>query len=358
MTSQRTSESGPRLRRRSVLAAALAGLAAPALVRPGLAQAPEVTLRMHHFLSPLSNGHARFLKPWADQVAARSGGRIRIDIFPSMQLGGAPPQLFDQARDGVVDLVWTLPGNTPGRFPGIETFELPFVAHKRAIVNSRAIAQFARLHLADEFREVHPVCIWAHDHGLIHASRAVRTMEDLKGLRLRFPTRLAGEALKALGVNAIGMPVPQVPEALTQRVIDGAVLPWEVVPAIRVQEMVRFHTEIPGSPTLYTASFVLAMNKARYENLPADLRGVIDALSGEVAASMAGEAWDSQAIAVEKMVRERGNAINVLDESEALRWRETTQVVRDQWVAQMQARGRDGPALLAAARSLIARYAA
>jgi TRAP-type C4-dicarboxylate transport system substrate-binding protein len=327
-------------------------------VRPGLAQAPEVTLRMHHFLSPLSNGHARFLKPWADQVAARSGGRIRIDIFPSMQLGGAPPQLFDQARDGVVDLVWTLPGNTPGRFPGIETFELPFVAHKRAIVNSRAIAQFAARHLADEFREVHPLCIWAHDHGLIHASRAVRTMEDLKGLRLRFPTRLAGEALKALGANAIGMPVPQVPEALTQRVIDGAVLPWEVVPAIRVQEMVRFHTEIPGSPTLYTASFVLAMNKARYENLPADLRGVIDALSGEVAAAMAGEAWDSQAIAVEKMVRERGNAINVLDESEALRWRETTQVVRDQWVAQMQARGRDGAALLAAARSLIARYAA
>jgi TRAP-type C4-dicarboxylate transport system substrate-binding protein len=358
MTTHRRSENGLRLNRRSVLTAALAGIAAPALVRPGLAQAPEVTLRMHHFLSPLSNGHARFLKPWADQVMARSAGRIRIDIFPSMQLGGAPPQLFDQARDGVVDLVWTLPGNTPGRFPGIETFELPFVAHKRAVVNSRAIAEFAGQHLAEEFREVHPVCIWAHDHGLIHASRAVRTMEDLRGLRLRFPTRLAGEALKALGAGAIGMPVPQVPEALTQRVIDGAVLPWEVVPAIKVQEMVRFHTEIPGSPTLYTASFVLAMNKARYESLPADLRGVIDALSGPVAATMAGEAWDSQAIAVEKMVRERGNAIHVLDDSEAARWREATQGVRDQWVAQMQSRGRDGAALLAAARSLIAKHSA
>ena len=148
MTTHRRSERGPRLNRRSVLTAALAGIAAPALVRPGLAQAPEVTLRMHHFLSPLSNGHARFLKPWADQVMARSAGRIRIDIFPSMQLGGAPPQLFDQARDGVVDLVWTLPGNTPGRFPGIETFELPFIAHKRDVVNSRAIAEFAGQHLS------------------------------------------------------------------------------------------------------------------------------------------------------------------------------------------------------------------
>ena len=79
-------------------------------------------------------------------------------------------------------------------------------------------------------------------------------MEDLKGLKLRLPTRLAGEALKALGATAIGMPIPQVPESLAQRVIDGCVVPWEVVPAIKLHELVKFHTEIPGSPTLYTAS--------------------------------------------------------------------------------------------------------
>ena len=68
------------------------------------------------------------------------------------------------------------------------------------------------------------------------------------------------------------MPVPQVPESLTQGVIDGAVVPWEVVPCIKVQEMVEVHTEIPGSPTLYIATFILAMNKPKYEGLPAELQ--------------------------------------------------------------------------------------
>ncbi len=114
-----------------------------------------------------------------------------------MQPGGAPPQLYDQARDGVADIVWTLPGNTPGRFPRIEAMELPFVAHASRVVNAKATQEFFSTIIPDEFREVHPICIWAHDGGHIHANRPVRRMEDLRGLRLRFPTRLAGEALRA-----------------------------------------------------------------------------------------------------------------------------------------------------------------
>ncbi|MDP3319778.1 MAG: C4-dicarboxylate ABC transporter, partial [Bosea sp. (in: a-proteobacteria)] len=184
--------------RRQLLTGAGAAVAAPLVLRATRANAQEVTLKMHHFLPPVAVGHARFLKPWADKVAAESNGRIKIDIFPSMQLGGTPPQLFDQARDGVADLVWTLPGYTPGRFTGLEAFELPFVANKRALVNSLALTDYAQQNLAAELKDVHPICLWTHDHGLIHANKQVRTMEDLKGLKLRFPTRLAGEALKAL----------------------------------------------------------------------------------------------------------------------------------------------------------------
>ncbi|MDJ1158520.1 TRAP transporter substrate-binding protein [Chelatococcus sp. SYSU_G07232] len=345
-----------RIARRQFLSLAGAAVAAPFVARTAFGQTPEVTLKMHHFLPAVSNGHAKFLAPWARKVAAESQGRIKIDIFPSMQLGGTPPQLFDQARDGVVDLVWTLPGNTPGRFPGIETFELPFVPAKRAIVNSQALQEFAEAHLKDEFREVKPICFWAHDHGLIHANKQVKTLDDLKGLKLRFPTRLAGEALKALGVNAIGMPIPQVPESLAQRVIDGCVVPWEVVPAIKVQELVKYHTEIPGSPTLYTSTFILAMNKAKYEGLPADLKTVIDANSGLVAAAMAGKVWDEQAVVVSEMVRKRGNVITVIAEEEAARWRQTTQPVVDTWLKQMKDKGLDGGKLLDAARASLAKY--
>lgn len=345
------------LPRRRFLSLAASAVAAPAVLRATRANAQEVTLKMHHFLPPVSNGHAKFLKPWSDKVAAESGGRIKIDIFPSMQLGGTPPQLYDQARDGVADLVWTLPGNTPGRFPGIEAFELPFTADKRAIVNSLAVQEYADANLKDEFKEVKPICFWAHDHGLIHANKPVKTMDDLKGLKLRFPTRLAGEALKALGANAIGMPIPQVPEALAQKVIDGAVVPWEVVPALKLQELVKNHTEIPGSPTLYTATFILAMNKAKYEALPADLKAVIDRNSGLAAAAMAGKVWDEQATIVSDMVRKKGNNITVLDQAEADKWRAATAPVIDGWVKTVTERGMNGGKLLEAARAALAKHA-
>ena len=342
--------------RRRFLALAGGAVAAPALLREGYAQAPQVTLRMHHFLPAVSNGHAKFLAPWAQKVGQESGGRIKVDIFPAMQLGGTPPQLFDQARDGVVDLVWTLPGNTPGRFPVSETFELPFVPHRKAVVNSRAFQEFADANMKDEFKEVHPICFWAHDHGLIHANKPVRTLEDLKGLKLRFPTRLAGEALRALGANAIGMPIPQVPESLAQRVIDGTVIPWEVVPSIKVHELVKNHTEIPGSPTLYTATFVLAMNKAKYDGLPADLKQVIDANSGLTAAVMAGQVWDEQAVAVFEMVKKRGNTIITLTEEETGRWRKATEPVMDNWIKTTRERGLDGQKLLDAARAALKKH--
>lgn len=342
--------------RRKFLSLTGTAIAAPAVLRVSAANAQEISLKMHHFLPPIANGPARFLKPWADRVTAESNGRIKIDIFPAMQLGGTPPQLFDQARDGVADFVWTLPGLTPGRFPSIEAFEVPFTANKRAVINSRALAEFAEANLKDEFREVKPICFWAHDHGLIHSTKKVATMDDLKGLKLRFPTRLAGEGLKALGANAIGMPVSQVPEAMAQRVIDGAVIPWEVVPALKMQELVKYHAEIPGSPTLYTATFILAMNKPKYDSLPADLKAVIDKNSGMPASVLAANVWDEQAKVVSDMVAKRGNTITVIDEAEAAKWRKATEPVAEAWIKGVKDKGIDGGKLLETAKALIAKY--
>lgn len=329
-------------------------VASPAIITSARAQA--VTLRMHHFLPPLSNAHSKLLAPWAKKVEADSQGRLKIDIFPSMQLGGTPPQLFDQARDGVADIVWTLPGNTPGRFPRTEVFELPFIASNRGIVNARAANEFTAKNLMEETKEVKLLAFWAHDAGLIHANKQVRTMEDLKGLKLRNPTRLAGEALKALGATSVGMPVPQVPESLAQKVIDGAVIPWEVVPAVKVHELTRFHTEIPGSPTLYTATFFLAMNRAKYDGLSADLRAVLDKNLGTVFADLAGNMWDNEAKTISGVVRSRGNTITVISEEEKARWIKATEPVHAAWIEQMKAKNIDGAALIAEVKSLVAKY--
>ncbi|RTL68210.1 MAG: C4-dicarboxylate ABC transporter, partial [Hyphomicrobiales bacterium] len=145
-------------RRKFVMGAGTA-VAAPWIARPAFAQA-QFTLKLHHFLPSVSNGHAKMLAPWAKMVEEGSGGRIKIDIFPAMQLGGTPPQLYDQARDGVADIVWTLPGSTPGRFPSTEVWELPFVAARRGIVNARASQEYAAKHVLKETTDVKLLSFW------------------------------------------------------------------------------------------------------------------------------------------------------------------------------------------------------
>ncbi|HVR66748.1 MAG TPA: TRAP transporter substrate-binding protein [Verrucomicrobiae bacterium] len=346
-----------RLSRRSLIMSA-AALTAPTVLRLPSARAADVSLRLHHFLPPKSNVHTRLLDPWAKKVGELSGGKAVIEIFPSMQLGGKPPELYDQAKDGVVDIVWTLPGYTPGRFPRTEVFELPFIASPRGIVNSQASQEYANTHLGEETKDVKLLAFWSHDRGVIHCREKIETLADLQGKKLRFPTRLAGEALKTVGVAAIGMPVPQVPESLAQGVIDGAVVPWEVVPAVKLQELVKFHTEIPGTPTFYTASFFLVMNQARYEGLPEDVRKVIDETTGMTFATEAGTVWDTAGADVAKMVKERGNTILTLSEADKAQWMTASEPVTAAWIAEMQGKGIDAPALIDSAKSLLKKYEA
>ena len=342
--------------RRTFVSTAALGVATPAILRVTAANAAEVTLRLHHFLPAVSSVHRFLLVPWAKQVEDANGGRLKINIFPSMQLGGTPPQLYDQAKDGVADIIWTLPGYTASRFPTTEVFELPFIAAREARINAPAAQAFAEEHLKEETKDVKLLAFWCHDHGVIHANRQVKTMEDMKGLKLRFPTRLAGEALKLLGASPIGMPVPQVPESLAQKVLDGAVIPWEVVPAVKVQELVKYHTEIPGSPTFYTASFMIAMNPAKYQSLPADLRAVIDAESGMKLAKAAGKVWDDVGADIAESVRKRGNVITTIDEAEKAKWMKTTEPVAEGWIKQMKERNLDGGKLIEAAKASLAKF--
>ncbi|MDX1654558.1 MAG: TRAP transporter substrate-binding protein, partial [Candidatus Competibacteraceae bacterium] len=200
-----------------------------------VAQAQEtITLRVHHFLPTTSTTHAGLLVPWAEALEADSDGRIQVEIYPSMQLGGKPPQLYDQARDGVVDAVWTVLGYNAGRFPISEVFELPFVAGD-AEATSQAAHEFAQRHLRRELRGVEPLLVHTHAPGTFHlAGHRVTRMEDLEGLKIRTPSRTATESLKALGAQPVGMPVPEVSQALSMGVVDGAVLPWEVARPLRI----------------------------------------------------------------------------------------------------------------------------
>jgi len=337
---------------RLLMALALA-LAAP------LATAQTVTLKVHHFLPPGSTTHAKLLVPWCAQLEAESAGRLKCQIFPSMQLGGTAPQLYDQARDGVADVIWTLPGYNAGRFPAMEVFELPFMI-KDAESASRAAWQYYVKHGQKEFGDVKPLAVHVHDAGQLHTrDKAVRVLEDFRGLKLRAPTRQTNKLLAALGAVPVSMPVTGLADAMSKGVLDGAVIPWEVVPAVKVQEVARFHTETdPAQPALYTAVFLLAMNPKAYERLPADLRAIVDRASGEALSAQAGRLWDEQKAPARQLAIDRGNTIIVVPAKELLRWQKAAAPIEAAWIDDVKRRGLDGNALLAEARALIARASA
>ncbi len=258
----------------------LMGAAAMVLGLPATqARAQEVTLTLHQFLPAQANVPRLVLDVWAQNVEEASDGRIEIEQYPSMQLGGTPPELMDQAIEGVADIVWTVVGYTPGRYPSTEVFELPFM-----MTNARAVSQayweMFEEHMKDtEFKDVHILGTWVHGPGMIHVNKEVRLPEDMAGLKIRGGSRSINSLLEELGAEPVGMPVPAVTEGLSKGVIDGTTIPWEVTSALKVPELVSYHTEFDGA-ALYTLTFVLAMNKDRYDSLPDDLKKVIDDNSG------------------------------------------------------------------------------
>ncbi len=336
-------------------AALLAAGFATGQIVPAAAQ--ELTLRVHHLLPPQAPVPKNFITPWAEKVEKESGGRLKIEIYPSMQLGGKPPALYDQVRDGVVDFIWTLPGYTPGRFPGTEALELPFFPAS-AEATSQAAWRFYEKYLKDEFKDVHLIAMHVHGPGLLHVKGSgVEKLEDMQGLKLRGPTRQANALLSALGAVPVGMPVPAMPEALSKGVIDGTVIPWEVTTPLKVAELVDSHTNFSGTRGLYTSTFIFAMNKARYESLPDDLKAVIDANSGLETSKWVGRVMDEGDAPGIAAAEKAGNKMIVLDETEVARWKKAAAPLVDQYIAEMNEKGYDGATMVADAKALIAEYA-
>lgn len=322
----------------------------------GTAAAQDVTLRFHHFLPPASNFHAKGLVPWSEKVTRESNGRIRFQLFPALQLGGTVPQLFDQAKDGVADIVWTQTGVTAGRFPRVEVFELPFVMTD-VDGTSRAIWEFFETNKEAnaEFRDVKPIGFFVHGPGVIHSrDKAIRTLGDLRGMKVRGSTRLATRLLATLGATPVGMPITGVAEGMSKGVIDAAMTSWEVVPAIRLQELSKFSLETdPKAAGIFTSVFIIAMNRAKYDAMPADLKRVFDANTGIVMSEFFGKVFEDADASGRKSIETRGNTIVTLKPADTEAWKKAAAPVYDAWFTEMQGKGIDGKALLEQATRLI-----
>ena len=335
----------------------IVAVAAIALACSGAAAAQEITLKVHHFWPPGAMPPSSLLVPWCDKIAKDSNNRLKCQIYPAMQLGGTPPQLIDQAKDGVADIIWTLPGYTAGRFPMMEVFELPFMSSS-AEATSQAAWEYYSMVGNKEFPGIKAIAVNVHDNGYVHGSnKQVKTQADFKGMKMRAPTRQTNKLLAALGATPVAMPLPALADALSKGVVDGYLLPWEVIPSIKAHELSKFHSETdPKSRALYTAVFILAMNQAKYDSLPPDLKKVIDDNSGAATSRAFGKQWDASAPPARKQATERGNTFYTIPAAELANWQKATANLEDEWARDVSAKGQDGKKLLQTAKDLIKKY--
>ncbi len=343
------------IQRRTLLkSSAAVALGAPGL--SGLAQ-QAVTLKFHTFMAPQSNVWLTMHKPWMEQVEKASGGRIKFEAYPAMQLGGTPVQLYDQARDGVVDIVWTLPGNTAGRFPRIEVFELPFMMNN-AEATSKAYWEYVQTVAPDEFKDTQVIALHVHGPGMFHTKdKQIRKADDLKGMKLRGPTRQITKMLGYVGATPVGMPLPQIPDALSKGVIDGCVIPWEVVPSVKVHELTKYHSEFdPAGGALYTTTFVMAMNRNKYASLAPDLKKIIDDHSGMATSAWLGKTQQGNDPVGRKSAEDRKNTIYTIPAADAQDFKRKARLVEVEWMEDMNKRGHDGKKLLETARARIEKH--
>lgn len=330
----------------------VAAMATTALSASAFAQ--EFTLKLHHFLGPKSPAQTQMLEPWAKSIEEASGGKVKIEIYPSMSLGGAPPELISQVRDGVVDLIWTVNGYTPGLFPRTEVFELPFIHTNDIKATNLAIRAMFDEHLAEEYKGVKVMFLQSHaGHAIQMVKDEVRKPEDLAGKKLRVPTRTGAWVIEALGAAPAAMPVPDIPQAFSKGVVDGALIPWEIIPALKLQDQTEYQVEGHDMTRFGTTIFQVSMNLDKWNSLPEDVQKAFVDNSNEEWLAKAADIWRQSDDSGIKVATDAGNTHIQLTEEETQAFQTVLEPVVDRWVNEVDGKGIDGATLVSKARELI-----
>ena len=324
----------------------------------GAASAADFTFKLHHFLSAKAPAHSQMLQPWADAVEKNSGGKVKIEIFPSMTLGGRPPELVNQVRDGIVDLAWTVNGYTPGLFPSTEVFELPNIFTNDPAATNLAMRELFETELSAEYKGLEVMFLHVHAGNAIHMrTDSVRSPADLAGKKMRIPSRTGAWVIEALGASPAAMPVPELPPALQKGVIDGAFIPFEIIPPLKIQQQTKYQVEGEKMTRFGTAVFQVSMNKGRWDALPDDIKKAFRDASDESWLAALGEVWRKSDDFGIGLAVKAGNEHITLTTDETAAFATALAPVVDRWIEDVAGNGVDGKALVEKAKASIAKHA-
>jgi len=321
-------------------------------------RAQEVTLKVSHFLPPNSNYQKGVLEPWCDKLAKDSAGKLKCQIYPAMQLGGTPPQLADQVKNAVADIVMTSPSYSSGRFPYTEALEQPFTLPPGGLAGSKAMWEYSQKYAAKDYADFKLLAMFSGSGVIMStASKPILSIDGFKGVKLRSPSRSAAKLLTAMGGAPVNMPPAQITEAVSKGVVDGAMATWELVPAVKLQEVAKYHMEGPANQPAFTQNpLVMLMNKAKYDSLAPDVKAVLDRASGAYLVELAGTAWDKAIVDGRKIANDAGNKTLTVKPEDYNAMRKASAMVEVEWAKEVAPKGLDGASLVKEVRAIGAKY--
>ena len=312
----------------------------------GSAAEPVITLSYSNFF-PATHKNSIIAEEWSRELEKRTNGRVKISYYPGGTLTPAA-QTFDSVVKGIADIGNAVLGYTMGKFPLSEVLDYP-VGYPSGIVATKLVNAFYNKFKAKEFDDVKILYFHAQGPGILHTKKPVKTLEDLKGMKIRtFGSNARFASL--LGAAPVGTTMPETYDALRTGVAEGALAGFEALQGWKWGEVVKWTTENYG--TGYTATFIVFMNKAKWNSLPPDVQKTIDAMSAEYMEKQ-GKLWDTIEAEGREFTLKRGNQILRLTAEENARWVAKTQPMFDDYMAKTKAKGLPGDAAVKFVRDFI-----
>lgn len=307
----------------------------------GVASGETIELKMSHFMPTKHVQHAKVMEPWAKKIGELTDGRVIVTIFPGGALG-KPPHQYDNAVKGITDIAFGLQSYTPGRFPLTSALRLPFMV-KSGEQGARVLWSMYEKYLQQEYKDVKVLWLFMHGPGQMYTTKKqVKTIDDLKGLKIRSPGAIMSKVVKQYGAVPVHMPITQVYTALERKTVDGVAAPWETMRPFRFYEQCKY----AAVADIYSMTFFVVMNKKKYESLPADIRKIIDENSGLQMAIKAGRAYDQADIPGKKLFEDKGGITYQLPAAEKEKWMKAAMPIKTNWIKDMKTKGLPGQAVL------------
>jgi TRAP-type C4-dicarboxylate transport system substrate-binding protein len=307
---------------------------------PTLAQVIKLTLADQN--PEMGWGPVHALQPWVKKVEEATKGKVKIDVFYSQTLVKGP-DIWNAVKTGVADMGWCFHGYWPDMTPLSDVITLPSLPFIKAEKGSEVLWKLYERFPAiqREFKDVHVCQLWtSHPYLLITSKKQVKTIEDLKGMKIRTTGGPPTEQMKALGAIPVLIPMPDNYQSLDKGIIDGMGAPWEAILSFRLYEVVKYYTIVPTCAVYFSMS----MNKQKWESLPKDVQDAITSVSGLEAAKFWGRNFfDTAEEGVDEQIKKGGYEMikYTVPPDELARWTKVAgEPLWNEWVKKMEGKGR------------------